>query len=201
MKKLLALILSLLLAFGCLACDAQNTPIPQNPTPAPSYHDSPEDIAKEFMRALAYLDMDALVDCLPEYNVNFMLASARQTGLEADENLTDRQALAQLLKDELSEERDSAVTEATFTATKIDEDNYPGDLMAELYEVVEEEGAPEGIDPTLLDQVDEVAWVEIAGTVTYEDGTTEEDTITVPCVKIDDKWYVDMFSMLFLAAF
>ncbi len=197
MKKLLALVLSALLLLGCAGCRGNSANGGYTPSGSGGdVNNTPEIVAVKMFEALGKKDMDTAVSCLPEYNINFLMAMCKEYGMEFDEDLSDREAVAQLLNERIfGEDDDNPITDMDLEGTVIE---APVDLIAELRELCDDEDAPEGIDPTLLDEVDEVTWVKVSGTATYEDETTHDDEVNVPCVKIDGKWYADLFSMLML---
>ena len=208
MKKLFALILALMLSLGCIACKSTQNAAPVGGSGGSggggggggdnnSANNTPVVVAVEAMNATSRKDIDALLACLPEYNYNFFAGMAYSNGLIENNGQSEKEATKQLLNLYLTAaNNDNPVTETDLKGELLTEADYPVDLLAELRDALDDEEAPDSLKPEMLDDVEEVAWVTVSGTITYQDETTEDDTVTVPCVKIDGKWYADLFSLI-----
>lgn len=155
---------------------------------------TPEELTKDFVRAVYMGDLDAFFAHIPEFTYDVLLQSEDIAYNEGDDKA---EAVYNYFKSIMEEEPEDSATEVileTKISDTLDKDSYL-ELLREYY-------LPEGfITEEDLEKIEDVVYVAFNSNVKYANG--EEILLTdfkaaLPCVKIDGKWYVDYFYLVMM---
>lgn len=211
-KKFTAFILCVILALSLCACGDDNSQITdpttdstiegtttadntEANTPAQTT-ETPEEITKDFLIAMYTGDFDRFVNHIPDFACDILL-NISGGEIVVNEGETTRDAIENYLKEASAEGGDKMITEPTIE-TKISDTLTKDDYIEALNTYYIPEGLITEAD---LDAIEDAVYVSFNCKGTYENGeelVLDNFDQSVPCVKIEGKWYVDFVYLMMI---
>lgn len=209
-KKIIAFMLCVIFAFSLCACgddnsqkidptpdnNATDTPATDTPSTDTTATETAEETTKDFLIAMYTGDFDRFMNHIPDFACDILL-NVSGGEIVVNDGETTRDAIENYLTEASAEGGDKMTSDPTIE-TKISDTLTKDDYIEALNTYYIPEGLITEAD---LDAIEDAVYVSFNCKGTYENGeelVLDNFDQSVPCVKIEGKWYVDFVYLMMI---